>query len=126
MPSAILCIEYAVDEISFVFTFIKAQHSAYRLYYAGRRLRTEAEHDVMQAFYRDAGAHYLHVGKQDVSVAFFEVAPYFFAVLHFGLSVRIKRRFIRMQRFKFLEQVLTYVYFVEKYQRIAAHRCSFV
>lgn len=126
MPSAVLCIEYAIDKISLALALMKSQYATYRLYYAGRRLRTEAEYNVVQTLYRDAGAHYLHVGKQNVSVAFFEVAPYFFTVLHFSLPVCIERRFIRMQRFEFLEQVLTYVYFVEKYQRIAAHRRGLV
>lgn len=61
MTSAVLCIEYAVDKIGLVFAFIKAQHSSYRLYYARCRLRAEAEHDIVQALYRDTCAHYLHV-----------------------------------------------------------------
>ena len=126
MPSAVFCIEYAVDKIGLIFPLVKTQHSTYRLYYARCRLGAEAEYDVMQALYRNTGAHYLHVGKQYVSVAFFEVASYFFAVLYFSLSICIERRFIRIQRFEFLEQVLTYVYFVEKHQRIAAHRRSLI
>ena len=61
MPSAVLCIEYAVDKIGLVFAFVKTQYSSYGLYYARCRLRAEAEHDVVQALYRDARAHYLHV-----------------------------------------------------------------
>ena len=126
MPSAILCIEHTIDKISLVFAFIKTQYTTYRLYYTRCRLRTKAEYDVVQALYRDASAHYLYVWKQDISVTFFEVAAYFFAVLYFSLSVRIERRLIRIQRFKFLEQVLAYVYFIEEYKRISAHRRGLV
>ena len=103
MPYAVLRVEHAINKIRLTLALMKSQHATYRLYYAGRRLRAKAEHDVVQALYRDAGAHDLDVGKQDVAVFLFEVFAYLFAVLHLCLPVGIENRLLGMQLLEFLE-----------------------